>query len=300
MIKRDRASVAVPGSFLDGADGTKSLSKKEKDKAKAYYSATPAPTKTFSFLVYGNDDVKAALEILFEKKCAYCESKYTATQPVDIEHYRPKGRVKKVGEKGFIFPGYWWLAASWENLLPSCIDCNRKRRHKFDNREDKQGKADHFPLFNGVNQDKVEGQELLERPLLIDPTKDEPDDYFHFSVLGTSTYKSSIVKPLANCQFSRLRARESIRRYGLNRPNLAEARYSAINKMMLHLYRAETDLKELEDAVDINFKNYLINSVKESLHIANKNYCMTEYPHSAACLAEYQSWIAKFQKYLSK
>src|SRR5262249_38675962 len=76
---------------------------------------------------------------LFNGKCAYCESKFTVSQPGDVEHFRPKGRVvddnfKPIRvqhpTKGEIeHPGYYWLAYEWKNLLPSCADCNRFRMH---------------------------------------------------------------------------------------------------------------------------------------------------------------------------
>ncbi|MEF9674035.1 hypothetical protein QNM99_25505 [Pseudomonas sp. PCH446] len=43
---------------------------------------------------------------------------------MDVEHYRPKGAVSEDASH----PGYWWVAMDWDNLLPSCIDCNRKRK----------------------------------------------------------------------------------------------------------------------------------------------------------------------------
>ena len=55
------------------------------------------------FNAYGNDAVKAALEKLFHGKCSYCESHYSATQPIDVEHYRPKN----------VGTGYFWMAAVW-------------------------------------------------------------------------------------------------------------------------------------------------------------------------------------------
>ena len=112
-------------------------------------------------------------------KCAYCESFYAGTQPVDVEHYRPKGKVD--GMAGH--PGYWWLAGRWENLLPSCIDCNRKRRQKtpkaadgllvtllengdFDRQDTlSTGKATAFPLAEGSPRALQEGDDLdAERP----------------------------------------------------------------------------------------------------------------------------------------
>ena len=94
---------------------------KELAKARIAYGETPPGKITFT--AYKSDDVRQALERLFHGKCAYCESRYDITGPVDIEHYRPKKGVE--GEPDH--PGYWWLAGEWENLLPSCLDCNRRR-----------------------------------------------------------------------------------------------------------------------------------------------------------------------------
>lgn len=74
------------------------------------------------FGAYKDDKVRHALEALFHGKCAYCETRYDITAPVDVEHFRPKGSVD-----GITHGGYWWLAAVWWNLYPSCIDCNRRR-----------------------------------------------------------------------------------------------------------------------------------------------------------------------------
>src|SRR3546814_21065688 len=65
-----------------------------------------------------------ALFALVHCKCAYFEARYDTTAPVDIVHFRPKAGI--VGTRHL---GYWWFAATWSNLLPSCIDCNRKREH---------------------------------------------------------------------------------------------------------------------------------------------------------------------------
>ncbi|WP_314961798.1 hypothetical protein [Bradyrhizobium cosmicum] len=75
--------------------------------------------KAFPFQAYKAEGVKKRLEELFHGKCAYCESLYASQAPVDVEHYRPKGRVKDE----HAHPGYWWLASEWTNLLPASITC---------------------------------------------------------------------------------------------------------------------------------------------------------------------------------
>ncbi len=82
---------------------------------------------SYDFVRYREDEVSEALEALFHRKCAYCESAYDIVQPVDVEHYRPKGAVDGAADHD----GYWWLAMDWNNLLPSCIDCNRRRGQRI-------------------------------------------------------------------------------------------------------------------------------------------------------------------------
>ena len=85
---------------------------------------------------YKEQDVKETLNKIFYGKCAYCESPYSHVMPVDIEHFRPKN----------IYP---WLEFDWENLLPSCIDCNRKRYQQIQTGITKLvGKKEAFPLVN--------------------------------------------------------------------------------------------------------------------------------------------------------
>ena len=117
----DRAAVNVPPSLAVN----NSPASAELVAARAHYSSVPAPTKSFDFSVYKSNDVRVALRLLFGGCCAYCEAIYEDTQQVDVEHYRPKGGIEE--SRGHL--GYWWIAMRWDNLLPSCADCNRRRKH---------------------------------------------------------------------------------------------------------------------------------------------------------------------------
>jgi hypothetical protein len=143
MIHIDRSRVPVPPSLLDAGV-------KERERATAFYADPGNQSNSFPFKAYKADDVVAALEQLFRGKCAYCESSYAQTQPADIEHFRPKGAVmiERPGERPHRRkPGYYWLAAEWDNLLPSCIDCNRARTQDFpdDDLRLVRGKENRFP-----------------------------------------------------------------------------------------------------------------------------------------------------------
>lgn len=130
------------------------------------------------FAAYKHDSVKSTLNTLFGRKCAYCESLTLGTQPGDVEHYRPKAKVAVVDEEtGEITtkPGYPFLAASWDNLLPSCIDCNRPRTQpEYDGAMRVMGKANFFPL--AVEGNRAGSEEALgnEAPLLLDRCIDNP------------------------------------------------------------------------------------------------------------------------------
>lgn len=67
---------------------------------------------------------------------------------MDVEHYRPKGGY--LDPDGTLCqPGYYWLAADWNNLFPSCIDCNREREQiMVKGQAKKLGKANKFPLVD--------------------------------------------------------------------------------------------------------------------------------------------------------
>jgi hypothetical protein len=143
-----------------------------------YYGRKRPPKKAFSFKVYKHPEVVKLLNDLFFFKCAYCESGYRATAPVDVEHYRPKSAVVENRKK---LIGYYWLASRWDNLLPSCIDCNRPRRHKrADGTVVTSGKANQFPLQNPDQRATAPGEERREKPLLLHPYFCTPSAHLKF------------------------------------------------------------------------------------------------------------------------
>lgn len=98
------------------------------------------------------------LERIFHGKCAYCESLYGVTSPADIECFRPKT----------LYP---WLTYAWDNLLPACQACNRS-------------KGARFPLAEGSPKATREGEEHLEKRLLLDPCSEHPREHLVFNDNG--------------------------------------------------------------------------------------------------------------------
>jgi uncharacterized protein (TIGR02646 family) len=226
MRRVDRGSVPLPLPLT--ADG--SAAARELNDARAHVESDN--TRAFAFAVYKHDAVKAALHRLFHGKCAYCESYYHALTPVDVEHYRPKGAVEGVaGHKG-----YWWLAMNWDNLLPSCIDCNRRRRQEIISLEnplapaiESAGKKDAFPVTGP--RAKGEADDLAaEGALLLDPTRDDPEAHLVFH-LGPKP-PIALVLP-CDPEDAPQRGAASIQVYGLNRLGLVQERTRLLRRLEL-------------------------------------------------------------------
>ncbi len=211
MIHVDRTPAPAP---LVGDD---SLAAKESRRVNAFFADPANAKKKFDFKVYRHREVKKALEQLFHGKCAYCESKYLQNQPGDVEHFRPKGGYVVAGE--LQKPGYWWLAATWSNLLPSCIDCNRKRTQEFAGDVEKgSGKENLFPILAEQERARAPGEERREVCLLLDPCRDHPEKWIEFTDEGVIKARSGIEA------LDQRRVEESIKTYGLRRLRLVEAR----------------------------------------------------------------------------
>nr|WP_225777699.1 HNH endonuclease [Pseudomonas sp. Marseille-Q3773] len=233
----DRSSVKSPPSLLIGGAGPKEL-----NEARDHRAAVPPPgeKKTeFKYKAYKAADVRSALEKLFHGKCAYCETYYAASAPVDIEHYRPKGAVAEDAAHG----GYWWVAMHWENLLPSCIDCNRKRGQGLVDTSNSlevlagtartrlqlAGKKDSFPLADGGVRAMTETTDFSrELPLLINPCEDDPATYLAHSL--DPQHPTGLIVAVGDAQ-QQARANASIHTYGLNRLKLFQDRNRVLRKL---------------------------------------------------------------------
>ena len=234
MRSVDKSAVQSPGS-LERKNGRAA---REYAASEAVY-LHGAEAEVVEFKAYKNEDVKNALEELFFKKCAYCECFYAINQPVDVEHFRPKGAIK--GDEAH--PGYWWLAMKWENLLPSCIDCNRRRKHKlFDFEspdedidaeevrnleEGSAGKKDIFPI-DGVRAKNPNDDLLREKALLLQPCIDEPTEHLVFSIHG---HWATVAPRTLDDGSWDPKGKASIEVYGLNRISLVQARTEKLMKL---------------------------------------------------------------------
>lgn len=180
------------------------------------------PDKAPKFTAYKCEAVKEALSGLFGTKCAYCESPYAHITGMEVEHFRPKGGY--IDDDGkFRSPGYYWLAASYDNLLPSCIDCNRERKQVHWTKDGrriaiKSGKANRFPIAPGTQRANAPADLPNEMPLLLNPCSDYPDQHLRFSADG-------FVEPAKTVEENQMsKGRATIDIYGLVREALVSER----------------------------------------------------------------------------
>ncbi|WP_324806385.1 hypothetical protein SH584_08815 [Sphingomonas sp. LY29] len=264
MRKVDRKTVADPASL----SGEQSAGGRELMRAREHHNAVPPKERSFEFAAYKGDDVRHALEKLFFCKCAYCETRYDITGPVDIEHFRPKNEVEGEGKIG-----YWWLAMGWHNLLPSCIDCNRRRyqltpvamaslggilevsRTGFESI--KTGKQACFPISGTrvtAEPDPADVDQLLaaEKAILLDPCLDVPSDHLNFYInrddpigvvfaaaengtiagdLPLLSPNAAAVENAARAAGISVRGAVSIQIYGLNRLALVQERTRVLRSL---------------------------------------------------------------------
>lgn len=134
--------------------------------------------------IYRHLSVLVALEELFHRKCAYCETPLSEVG-WEVDHFRPKGAVAERSEH----PGYYWLAYEWSNLYPSCEACNQRRRDHptWTDREagETAGKLTQFPLEDEAGRALSPEADLgRERPAILDPCIDAPEAHLRYSPHG--------------------------------------------------------------------------------------------------------------------
>jgi uncharacterized protein (TIGR02646 family) len=234
------------------------------------------------FGVYKDKALAAILEDLFNKKCAYCEARAAATSPWDIEHFRPKSKTFKKDEpkKGFI--GYYWLAAEWDNLLLSCPNCNRPKKHQVPGRKDKIliGKHEQFPLDKEQLRCKTPDPKKLAAEekvrLLINPCKEDPEVYFMFDEV---TAPGNIGPRSTLTGFKLRRAEKSIEVYALHRIDLVDERARLLNELKFKMLVIDREINLYNNSKGKTQKG-AVKNIQEYVDIL-VNYAMPNQEFSA-------------------
>ena len=201
-------------------------SEKEKKKAKDYADR------------FRTKDIKDSLEVIYNKKCAYCEqivirnSLEQTDNKSTVEHYRPKSK-------------YYWLAYSWDNLLWCCHKCNENKDNNFE-----------F-LGNEVSYEKSFKENIhsstifyneIEKPKMINPEIE--------SVIKLLDFEKGIISS------SDKRVKYTIETCGLDREDLNEKRKKIIDEFVKKIKDRRLANKPIDDIVE-DLKSDIISKDKE-------------------------------------
>ena len=193
------ADTQAPRS-LDSADARAAY-----ERARAFFERTAKERSQESFVFddmpLSDPAVRSALWGTCNGKCAYCETPLTE-QAMLVDRFRPASGA--LAPDGSLSPDhYWWLAYTWENLYPSCAECQSFKGSRFPVRE-----ARAAPGTTGVALRD-------ERPLLLEPRHDDPEQHLVYTEDG------SVVSTTDE-------GRATIEILGLNRAQLVASRVEAL------------------------------------------------------------------------
>ncbi len=125
-------------------------------------------------------EIKSELEKLSDNKCWYCDFNYVRSD-FDVDHFRPKNKLKDFDDPEQESEGYWWLAFDHKNFRLSCNYCNRPHKGEDDVT---RGKAMFFPLCNGTQKCPEQGDIDTEERILLDPTDPLDPGFLWFNEEG--------------------------------------------------------------------------------------------------------------------
>ncbi|WP_439630814.1 AAA family ATPase [Shinella sp.] len=167
--------------------------------------------------VLTDPSISAGLVELFEDRCGYCEQRLNGYSRPPLEHHRPLGVAQ--GKDGRTDQAHYsWLAYEWHNMIAVCEDCRKRKQNHF------------FVEGNrGPVNASIADLRVIEDSLLIDPCFDDPAKHLRFGTDGT-------VQPLS------AKGKETISLLSLNRPELVENRYRALNDAAGRLAESPLDL----------------------------------------------------------
>lgn len=164
MIKINKGG-CPPGLAEKGAELTKKLCD-DFDLNKAAYQSGE---KKFEFdsKVYGSREVREALWVAQHGKCCFSEAKFLLDYP-PVEHFRPKGGFLPHKTASLAYPGYYWLAYEWGNLLLSKPVPNTSYKRTL------------FPLVDESKRNRNHHENHFEEAFLIHPGEEDPREHIRF------------------------------------------------------------------------------------------------------------------------
>lgn len=154
--------------------------------------------------IFFSSDLLSILSETFKQKCAFCET--VIGFHGNTLHFRPL-RFAETG-KTHNNEYYLWLAFEWRNLFYACDYCVRSKGNKF---PIKSTPANYLSTYESIIRN--------EKPLLVDPTSEDPGRHLYFSISGDAFGLTE-------------KGRHSIETFNLNRDELKSERKILINQLL--------------------------------------------------------------------
>ena len=164
----DRNQIALPKIFESSAF------ERERARVRDLIFASDDKMRAQSRVPYrpeliNSPEIKSAIEAVFGRICAYCETPFEIKADLTLEQHRPRSNAGDPDTlDGHLF--YAWLSYEWDNILPVCTNCSRHKRDRFPVGKDTRGKL-------GASIEELRAQEIA---LLIDPCFDDVAEHLMF------------------------------------------------------------------------------------------------------------------------
>lgn len=192
---------------------------------------------SFERRIYAHTTVKDALLRAQHKKCCYCESKFRANSPGAVEHFRPKRAAKQAPGAAKHYPGYFWLAYRWDNLLVSCEVCNTSFKGSL------------FPILDDQTRARSHHDRIeAESGMFIDPAGEDPAHHIRF--------RRAEVEHLTE------RGLKTIHGLGLRRSELEDARAELLEPLEV-LTTVIDELNEIVSASKVERARIVLNRSRQ-------------------------------------
>ncbi len=206
----------------------------------------------FDSKIYGDKTVKEALILAQHDKCFLCESKITHIDYGDVEHFRPKKAFQQTEKEKLNYPGYYWLAYDWTNLFLACTRCNQHYKKNL------------FPLANPKTRKEISHLFDLsaEKPLLINPSEENPEKYISFRV-------DNLVGVVPFAVKDNHKGKATIKCAGLDRLKLCGRRLAVLKPILAFHKVASMNLPQPEsDRAKIILQEMIADVTKDSAEYA--------------------------------
>lgn len=233
MIFVDLSKLSLPSEWLEQSkELTAELMKKStKEERKVFIEAKRADT-------WANPRLLESLARIVGDKCWYSEVSFAGFDR-NVDHFRPKGRVREINESdkspwGERDGGYWWLAFDHRNFRLASQHANQRRVDSIGLTDG--GKSDYFPVDGDRCSEGIACDLIHERILALDPCSPSDVKLLRFNTNGMPEVRkiNGIADP-----WEERRVKLTIWLFHLNKSDIVKDRLEHMLKVKNEFTRAD-------------------------------------------------------------